>query len=409
MRHEVHRFARPLWCLVLAILLVGLADRVSGSTLLVTDLGDTGAPGQLRSLINAAAPGDTILIPPGRIVLAGLPAEDANATGDLDILKDLTILGAGADLTVIDANHVDRVFDVRPAVNVTISNVTIRNGRVDPAAPGFSSGGGIINHGVSTTLIASMVEDNFAGGGGGIANFGGTLALHGSTVRNNSSTGITANGGGISNFGKLEVTHSTISGNIVFGTSASSLGGGIINVDTMVMRDSTVVGNSAASSFGGGLYQTPFAVAMTLINVTIADNKVATRLPRGWGGGLANGGSTPVTIVNTLIADNSEPSGLAPDCFGPIVSLGHNLVQTIAGCTLAAAPGDILDRRAGLRAFGDHGGPTDTYSLRRGSRAVDAGDGASCRSPDQRGVARPMDGDGDGTATCDIGAFELVP
>jgi hypothetical protein len=36
---------------------------ISATTRTVTDFGDTGAPGQLRTPINAAAPDDTIVIP----------------------------------------------------------------------------------------------------------------------------------------------------------------------------------------------------------------------------------------------------------------------------------------------------------------------------------------------------------
>ncbi|OLD38283.1 MAG: hypothetical protein AUI57_07565 [Candidatus Rokubacteria bacterium 13_1_40CM_2_68_8] len=43
-----------------------------------------------------------------------------------------------------------------------------------------------------------------------------------------------------------------------------------------------------------------------------------------------------------------------------------------------------------------------------GSPAIDAGDNATCDAEDQRGLGRPFDGDGNGTAICDIGAFELV-
>jgi hypothetical protein len=407
---RIDRPAPTLRFVVLVSIMVAITRGASASTLIVTDFGDSDAPGQLRSLINLAAPGDTILIPPGTIVLTGAAGENANATGDLDILKDLTIVGVGPELTVLDANHVDRVFDIQPTVTVTISGLGMRNGSVNPAAPIDPSGGGLLNRGVSTTLVDVIVEGNFAGGGGGIANFAGTVALNGSAVRNNSSTGVTANGGGISNFAKLEITHSTISGNTVFGTSASTLGGGVINVGTMTMRDSTVVGNVASGNFGGGVYQTPFAGTLALANVTIAGNRVGAGLGSGFGGGLADASSVPVTIVNTLIADNETgPAGTGPDCWGPITSLGHNLVQDPSGCTLVAGPGDILRRRAGLRAFGDNGGPTETYSVRRGSRAVDAGDDAACGSPDQRGVARPVDGDGDGVAVCDIGAFEFVP
>ena len=56
-----------------------------------------------------------------------------------------------------------------------------------------------------------------------------------------------------------------------------------------------------------------------------------------------------------------------------------------------------------------NGGPTETHALLVGSPAIDSGDDAACPATDQRGVARPVDGDLDGTPRCDIGAYEFVP
>ena len=47
------------------------------------------------------------------------------------------------------------------------------------------------------------------------------------------------------------------------------------------------------------------------------------------------------------------------------------------------------------------------FPLNAGSAAVDAGTNAGCPAVDQRGVRRPIDGDRNGVAVCDVGAFEL--
>jgi CSLREA domain-containing protein len=102
-----------------------------------------------NSQVDACGPGsgaDTITIPAGTytLTIAGT-GEDANATGDLDITDSLTINGAGAGTTIIRAHAttgsgIDRVFDVIGAISVTISDVTLANGRCTSC-----NGGGIRN------------------------------------------------------------------------------------------------------------------------------------------------------------------------------------------------------------------------------------------------------------------------
>jgi hypothetical protein len=52
------------------------------------------------------------------------PGEDNAATGDLDIHGSVTIKGAGANSTTIDANSLDRVFQIFSG-KVTIDNTSI--------------------------------------------------------------------------------------------------------------------------------------------------------------------------------------------------------------------------------------------------------------------------------------------
>ncbi len=55
----------------------------------------------------------------------------------------------------------------------------------------------------------------------------------------------------------------------------------------------------------------------------------------------------------------------------------------------------------------DHGGSTMTHALYLLGPAVDAIAGVDCLlSTDQTGKSRPIDGDSDGNADCDIGAYE---
>jgi hypothetical protein len=54
-----------------------------------------------------------------------------------------------------------------------------------------------------------------------------------------------------------------------------------------------------------------------------------------------------------------------------------------------------------------NGGPTRTHALLPGSPAIDRGDNASQPPTDQRGAVRRKDGDGNGRAVADSGAFEL--
>jgi hypothetical protein len=162
----------------------------------------------------------------------------------------------------------------------------------------------------------------------------------------------------------------------------------------MTLINTTVSGNSA---FAGGGVLTMFEGDLIVVNSTIANNAatvVADALLIAYDGGTV--------ITNTLIdGDCAAYGGYAP------TSNGHNLESPGATCALSH-PTDLVnipDLRMGPLA--DNGGPTLTHALWSDSPAIDSADPASCPADDQRGTPRPVDGDGDGTASCDVGAFEL--
>jgi len=102
---------------------------------------------------------------------------------------------------------------------------------------------------------------------------------------------------------------------------------------------------------------------------------------------------------------------LAARCFQPtgsfVASGGHNLASDDS-CNLLTDPTDQINVDPMILPLADNGGPTPTLALAVGSPAIDAG-GDECLATDQRGVARPQDGDGDDVARCDIGAYEYEP
>jgi hypothetical protein len=97
------------------VFLVGLPG--AGAATIDVTISADGGPGSLRAAIDQAnaSPGpDVIQVPAGTYALgiAG-QEENANATGDLDVSGDLTIIGEGAAVTTIDGAGLDRVLDVR--------------------------------------------------------------------------------------------------------------------------------------------------------------------------------------------------------------------------------------------------------------------------------------------------------
>jgi len=342
---------------------------------------------------------DSINLPAGTYTNAipGL-SEDLNATGDLDILKSVTISGAGASSTIIDGGArsrlLDRVFHINTSSGnavVNISGVTIQNGTGSTiGSQGFSLGGGLYNASGTVNITYSILGGNTAGTkGGGLYNASGTVNITYSTISGNDSI---INGGGIYNStGFLTVTNSTISGNL-----ADIGGGGIYNDRTgfLTVTNSTISGNRAygRSPFGsgGGIYNDSVGI-VDITNSTISGNLAFDA------GGISNAG--PVFLKNTIVAN--QVSGA--DCLSVISSTLNNL-DSDGSCGVGA----LSNVAPLLGSLANNGGSTKTHALLPGSPAIDAGDAFTCGSSpvngfDQRAIHRPQG------AGCDIGAFELVP
>jgi CSLREA domain-containing protein len=401
---------------------------------------------------NATSGRDAIDVPPGIYKITReesfLGSGDASA-GDLDILDSLDIRGAGSSSTIIDGNRdvlagAMRVFQIGLSSSgltpsVEISDVTIQKGGVT-----FLEPSGIdIQQGSSLRLFRVLVSDNTSTSqGAGIRN-AGILLLRESTVDNNeivnqTGGGVQASGGGILNFGQLDVQRSTISNN------RAARGGGIYNANGAAeISNSTISGNRVYGGGGGIVNAGTLKITASTITNNEANRAGSTEQEsRRGGGGIQNLSSGMVEMGSTILAGNTNnnPSSFstipyAPDCYSISPSTFYsyrdnivgfvndqcNMADAINGTSITCCSFDIwsADRNnrvdPKLDPLGNYGGPTKTLRPRADSVAIDAdifGSGETffdCRPIDQRSATRPADGNGDGTAGCDIGAFELHP
>ncbi len=407
--------------------------------------------------------------PPQPIVLTKTLTLTETA-GPIEINGPGTLAEGLENAVEVSGGNAVTVFAINPGVTATLSGLAVLYGLSSGNGGGLvnegtltlsncgivgskavDSGGGIENDG-SMTISNSLIEGNTAqaatGYGGGISNHG-SLQITGSVIAGNSVSGSNGYGGGVYNGGTLEITSSVIAGNSVtdgYGgglyststatislstiegnsTGASGAGGGIMNEGHLSLTDSAVVNNSTggtgggvenehvlsidyctvadntASTQGGGIYN---GFSIEAVNVTIADNVVGTA---GGGGGLYGAAST--TLFNTIVAENTVSSSMAPDDIGGVVASAssYNLVGTggAGGLVNGTSGNQVGVADPGLATLGYNGGPSQTIALEPFSPALDAGSNIpNSGTTDQRGpgFVRILNGG------IDVGAYEVQP
>lgn len=271
-------------------------------------------------------------------------------SGDMTIMLGSTLPGITEDATIDGETH-KVVLDGGNAHRILVVNTTAVN----------------VNH---LTLRNGLADTNLAYGksGAAIYNDGGLLTIDNSTFENNDAD---AYGGAILADGLTNITNSSFSAN-----SADAFGGGVIGLGTLAIKNSTFSQNNAPS--GAGVYS-----------------------------------QGTLTLINTILANST-----GPDCGngGTIASAKNNLIESTgaSACGLTnGVNGNKIGVDPNLATPGDNGGVTNTFALNLGSPARDAGDNATCAAApvsnkDQRGSTRPLDGEGNGSAICDMGAFEAA-
>ena len=341
----------------------------------------------------------------------------------------------GSNPTITEATFSDNFADYAGAgmynglnSSPTLNNVTF-DGNIATSQSRSTRGGGMYNYNTSEpTLINVTFISNSASYGGGMyndysgipiltnVNFINNTAGSGGGMHNENSNPILTNVSFSGNNGRAmynrlgsspTLTNVTFTSNydggmlnrgysnpnlinVTFSGNTAYSGAGIYNYDNSspILTNVTFSGN-IASDLGGGMkteYGSP-----TLINVTFWGNSASR------GGGIYNYYSTP-TISNTILWGNS-PNQIYNFSSSPLVT--YSDIQGGYSGT-----GNI-NANPLLGALADNGGFTQTHSLDAGSPAIDTGNTAVCPGIDQREYRRPIDGDNNGTAVCDMGAFEF--
>lgn len=266
----------------------------------------------------------------------------------------------------------------------------------DGNSTGTAGGGAYVSAAMAITVGESRFTNNVAGmsAAGGLFALAGTNAtitdstFDGNTVLSGIGGGLYTNAGG-----DLLVEHSTFSNNLSLGGASGIAAGGYVTAtNALTVRNSTISGN-VAQGIAGGLF---VGAATPLVEFcTFAGNE---GLPMG----AAYYSPGPSTVRGTAIGATASPS-----CAGVLPASGGDNVDQDGSCGLAAA-GDRSGIDPQLGPLQNNGGPTDTHEPLGASPLLDGVTGGACPATDQRGVSRPTDGNGDGTATCDVGAVELV-
>jgi hypothetical protein len=403
-----------------ALLVCGLS--VSTATAQTTIRVPTDQP-TIQAGIDAAVNGDTVL------VAAGTYVERINFLG-----KAITVVSeSGAGATTIDGRRggVVVTFDSGEGRTAVLRGFTVTNG-------GGFSGGGVAVSNASPTIESNVITGNTGCDGVGInVNFGSPR------IANNEISGNVRSGcsGGVGGAG-IKVggaSAAIIEGNVIADNHLTDGSGGGISLfaaGVPVIRNNVIVRNSVSGAQGGGIWIVNHTDALIVQNL-IAGNSA------GEGGGvywLVPSGARGPRLVNNTIADNLATTGrgaaVLADGFDANAALINNVLVAPANQT-ALYCGNFNDPNPPIVRFNDvfaAGGPAyggicadqtgvngnrsadpmfvatgnGDYRLQAGSPAIDAGDSTAADIPatDLDGDPRVVDGDSDGVAVVDLGAWE---
>ena len=157
---------RSVWAGIVSALLAcapAAATTFSPNTTSDGASGSCGAVCTLRDAIVAAnaGSGNDVSIPAGHYTLS---------LGQLPISQNMSVAGAAARTTTIDAEGTSRVLYVGPGIQAAIRDLTIKGGAAGPTSSPFSGeGGGILTEGTLSLRRSAIVGNTSTITGGGLS------------------------------------------------------------------------------------------------------------------------------------------------------------------------------------------------------------------------------------------------
>lgn len=236
---------------------------------------------------------------------------------------------------------------------------------------------------IMNTTIYSNTAGNEAGGIGLF--FGSVLTMTNSTIDSNVTTGVNGQAGGL--LAMWYVT-TTLESTQISNNQTADHGGGLVfgNYGHASLTNMLMFGNASSAGPASTMVLGDFDVEV--MNTTIADNNPP---PNGhqaiivWSGG-------ELTITNSIMWNNAWTIDQDPPCAG-CVNVSYSVMEGGYTGTMN------LDADPMFMGNGD-------YRLSFGSPAIDSGTDMGAPLLDFNGNTRPVDGNLDGTAGVDMGAFE---
>ena len=224
--------------------------------------------------------------------------------------SDTALDGTGHDVT-ISGNCTVPVFYVNPAVTLSVSNLTIADGRA-------SQGAGILNAGGTVNLNTVTFRLNIAPVGGAIYNASGQMILQSCDFTDNRASTAYASqatfGGAIYNLASMDLDNCQFTGNTASGASGTFImgigpvgpgegsGGAIYNAGQLTIDRTTF---SANATYGGMGYIGP-GITGTLNGDTGGNGA------NGFGGAICNLGSLGIdrsTLCSNVVMGGSGGQG----------------------------------------------------------------------------------------------------